>query len=320
MAGRHRRSVASHAQAHEAIVGELENFLRATRIRRVHFAEGSAAPPMFAYVTNFPRLSIPLTGCHKMEVAHNGRSEVIQPIRRDAVFVPDNAWNNPDWSNAVHVLTFLFGTKQIGVSLVRHNGKTEVPTSALKTSIHGAYDGVTHAILSALMQFATENAKGRLPALLIESLLHSCLRLLKAPQNHRSRKATRTYESICLYVQENFQRAISREAVAQHFGLAPNHVSRLFRQEGLMGFNDYMNLVRVNRARFMLRNYGMTLKEIAANCGYNEVAYFCRVFKKISKVTPTQYRGDEGREELSTGIARDPHPITRKTGARLGAP
>ena len=293
MSGPHRRSLASHAQAHAAIVSELEQFLRATRIRRVHFAEGSAAPPMFAYVTNFPRLSIPLKGCHKMEVAHNGRTEVIRPFRQDAVFVPDNAWNNPDWSSGVQVLTFLFGAKQIGISLVRHNGKTEVPASALKTSIHGAYDGVTHAILSALMQHATENPKGRLPALLIESLLHSCLRLLKAPQNQHYCKALRTYESICLYVQENFQRPITREFVAQHFGLAPNHVSRLFRQQGLTGFNDYMNLVRVNRARFMLRNYGMTLKEIAANCGYSDTAYFCRVFKKLSKVTPTQYRGEE---------------------------
>src|SRR5215471_4566743 len=293
MAGPHRHSVATHAQAHDAIVNELDGFLRGSQIRRVHFAEGSAAPPMFAYVTNFPRLSIPLKGCHKMEVAHSGRGEVIHPFRRDAVFVPDNAWNNPDWSSPVHVLTFLFGTRQIGVSLVRHNGKTQVPVSALKTSIHGAYDGVTHALLSALVLFATENPKGRLPGLLTESLLHSCLRLLKAPQNHPCRKATRTYESICLYVQENFQRAITRGMVAQHFGLAPNHVSRLFRQEGLTGFNDYLNLVRVNRAKFMLQNYRMTLKEVAAKCGYSDIGSFCRVFKKISQVTPTQYRSDE---------------------------
>ena len=58
-----------------------------------------------------------------------------------------------------------------------------------------------------------------------------------------------------------------------------------------MRFNDYVNLVRVNRAKFMLRTYGMTLKEIAAKCGFSDTAYFCRVFKKISKVTPTTYRG-----------------------------
>jgi AraC-like DNA-binding protein len=289
-----RHSLATEPQAHKIIVRELKECLRGTRIRMVHFAEFGLAPPLFAYVTHFPRLSIPLRGCHKMEVAHNGRSEIIKPVRGHAVFVPDNAWNNPDWRSPVQVMTFLFGAKQIGISLVRHNGKTESPSSALKTSIHGAYDGLIHSILSALMLLATENSKGPLARLLTEALLHSCLRLLEAPQTDRSRKASRTYESLCLYVQENFQRPITRDTVAQHFSLAPNHVSRLFRQEGLMRFNDYLNFVRVNRAKFMLQTYGMTLKEIAANCGYSDTAYFCRVFKKISKVTPTQYRGDEG--------------------------
>jgi YesN/AraC family two-component response regulator len=93
-------------------------------------------------------------------------------------------------------------------------------------------------------------------------------------------------------VQENFHSPITRESVAQHFRLAPNHVSRLFRKEGFMRFNDYLNLVRVNRAKFMLQNYNMTLKEIAASCCYADAAYFCRVFKKICKTTPTEYRAN----------------------------
>jgi YesN/AraC family two-component response regulator len=47
----------------------------------------------------------------------------------------------------------------------------------------------------------------------------------------------------------------------------------------------------MNRAKFMLRNYNLPLKEIAAKCGYQDVAYFCRMFKKMNKETPTQYRG-----------------------------
>ena len=285
--------ILSPLHAHRTIVRALEEFLRQTRLRKVHFAEDSVAPPLLAYVTHFPRLSVPLEGSHKMEVAHNGRVEIIRPVRGHAVFVPNNSWNKPDWSHPVKVLTFLFGAKQIGISLVHHQGRTEIPAAALKTSVHGAYDALTHNTLAALMAVSADNRKGPLARLLTESLLHSCLRLLKTPQTHSPRKAIRTYESICLYVQENFQSAITREAVAKHFGLASNHVSRLFRHEGLMRFNDYVNLVRVNRAKFMLRNYPMTLKEVAANCGYSDIAYFCRIFKKISKLTPTQYRGEE---------------------------
>jgi AraC-like DNA-binding protein len=274
------------------IIHELEEYLRETRVRRVHFGDGTTAPPPLAYVTNFPRLSLPLAGCHTMELAHNGRTETIKPLRGHAVFVPDHAWNKPDWSGHVGVLTFLFGVKQVGISLVRHSGGSQMPATAVKASVHGGYDVPTHSILAALTVLAADHTKGPLARLLTESLLHASLRLLKSPQKQRPRKAIRTYESICLYVQENFHSSITRESVARHFGLAPNHVSRLFRKEGFMRFNDYLNLVRVNRAKFMLQNYSMTLKEIAASCCYSDPAYFCRVFKKVCKVTPTEYRAN----------------------------
>ncbi len=278
-------------QAHSVIVRELEEFLRATRIRRVYFADASVAPPLLAYVTHFPRLSIALAGCHSMDVAHRERKLLLKPVRGHAVFVPDHAWNKPDWATPVKVLTFLFGAKQIGVSLVHHRRRSEAPSAALKTSVPGAYDALTHGILVGLMASASDNQHGPLDRLLIESLLHSCLKLLKASPMHRTRKAIRTYESICLYVQENVQGAITRETVAHQFGLAPSHVSRVFRREGMMRFSDYLNLVRVTRAKLMLRTYNLTVKEIAANCGYTQTAYFCRMFKKICNVTPTQFRG-----------------------------
>ena len=285
-------STAPLSSGSKVIVQALEEYLRKTRVRHVHFGDGTTAPPPLAYVTNFPRLSLPLAGCHTMEIAQSGRTETIRPVRGHAVFVPDHAWNKPDWTGRVDVLTFLFGVKQIGISLVRHKGGSQVPATAMKASVHGGYDVPTHSILATLMVLAADHAKGPLARLSTETMLHACLRLLKAPQKQRPRKAIRTYESICLYVQENFHGPITRESVARHFGLAPNHVSRLFRREGFMRFNDYLNLVRVNRAKFMLQNYGITLKEIAASCGYSDATYFCRVFKKICKVTPTQYRAN----------------------------
>ncbi len=274
----------------QLIVHELQEYLRRTRIRRVYFSDGSTVPPPLAYVTNFPRLSIPISGCDRMQVACSGRTEVISPVRGHAVFVPDHAWNKPEWSEPVEVMTFLFGVKQIGVSLVQHKGGSQITPLAVKAHVHSGYDVPTHSVLAALMVLATDHANGALSRLLTHSLLYACLRLLKTPKQQPPRKAVRTYESICLYVQENFHRPISRESIAGYFGLAPNHVSRLFRKEGFMRFNDYLNLVRVNRAKFMLQNYNMTLKEIAASCCYTDAAYFCRVFKKICKVTPTEYR------------------------------
>jgi AraC-like DNA-binding protein len=292
---RQPQAIRQQSRATRIVIAKLERFLRCIHVSRVYFAEHSVPPPVLAYVTHFPRLYVPVTGCHAVQVAQNGLIKTIRPVQGHAVFVPDNAWDKPEWSSPIEVLTFLFGAKHIGISLAKHNGRSETPVRAIKTHIHGACDGITHSILSALMMFAAEPSNGPLAHLLTESLLHSCLRLLRTPSSRHSRKAARTYESICLYMQENFQITITRESVARHFGLAPNHVSRLFRQQGQTRFSDYLNLVRVNRAKFMLRNYGLTLKEVTASCGYSDVAYFCRIFKKLNNETPTQYQAMESR-------------------------
>ena len=57
---------------------------------------------------------------------------MIRPVRGHAVFVPDHAWNKPDWATRVDVLTFLFGVKQIGVSLVHHQGRHISPFGSIK--------------------------------------------------------------------------------------------------------------------------------------------------------------------------------------------
>jgi AraC-like DNA-binding protein len=282
------------AAVRQTITLELETFLRKARLRRLHYADSSVAPPPLAYTTHFPRLSLPLEGSHAMDLPVGGRSERILPARGHAVFVPGHAWNRPDWADQVKVLTFLFGAKQIGVSLVTHHGGDEAQAHAIKTSVASAHDALSRNILHALAALAGETTAGPLPRLLTESLLHSCLRLLRAPEGRKPRKAMRTYETLCLYVQENFQLDLTRESVAQRFEIAPAHVSRLFRREGLMRFSDYVNLVRMNRAKFILANYRIPLKEVAASCGYADVAYFCRVFKRFTKATPGQYR-DRGR-------------------------
>jgi AraC-like DNA-binding protein len=274
----------------QVISAKLERFLRRSHLRHIYVAEASMAPPVLAYVTHFPRLYVLLSGTYAAEVAQNGSVQTIRPRRGDAIFVPENAWDKPDWLRNVEVLTFLFGTKHIGISLVEHKGGPDSPVKAIKTNVHGAYDRLTQSILHSLTVCAAERSESPASRLLTESLLHSCLGLLKTPAKARSRKAVRTYESICLYIQENFQSNLSRESVAKHFGLASNHVSRLFRQEGQMRFHDYLNSLRMNRAKFMLRNYNMTLKEVAVTCGYTDIAYFCRVFKKSTSGTPTEYR------------------------------
>lgn len=278
-----------HAAAREEISRALASFLRKLHVRAAYFAHATAAPPPLAYVTSFPRLSLVLSGRQFMEIASGSGTNRICLKRGDAIFVGRNCWNKPDWSAPVTVLTLLFGKTQIGASLVAHDGRRAEPPAALKTTI-SPFEGLAQHVLGALMMLSVEVRPAPLDRMLIESMLHACARLLTSPAPQHIRKAARTFEALCLYVQENFQKPMTRASAARTFGLTPNHVSRLFRGQGGMGFNDYVTLVRMERAKFMLREYNSPLKEIASGCGYADLAYFCRVFRKLTGQTPTEYR------------------------------
>lgn len=280
-----------HGQAdiRRTIARELGAFLRRAGVREVIFPDASVRPPTLAYVTDFPRLTLPLAGRHPMEIARRARTVRIAPARGQAVFVPRDSWNRPDWTRSAKVLTILFGKRQIGVSLVTHDGRGGEPAAALKAAL-GAPEGLTQSVLGALGALSPPQRDGPLGRLLTELLLHACLQRLEAPVEAHPRKAAHTFEAICLYALENLQRPITRASVARAFGLTPNHVSRLFRHEGGLRFCDHLMRVRVDRAKFLLRESSSPLKEIAVRCGYRDVAYFCRVFRRVTRDTPTGYR------------------------------
>jgi AraC-like DNA-binding protein len=286
-----RSASLGHGQAEirRSIARELGAFLRGTRVRKVIFADASLRPPMLAYVTGFPRLTLPLAGRHSMEIARRARVVRVAPARGQAVFVPRDSWDRPDWTRPAKVLTILFGKRQIGVSLVTHDGRRGEPGAALKAAL-GPPEGLTQGVLGALGALSAPQRDGPLGRLLTESLLHACLQRLEAPVEAHPRKAAHTYDAIRLYAQENFQRPITRASVARAFGLTPNHVSRLFRREGGLRFCDHLTRVRIDQARFLLRESSSPLKEVAACCGYRDVAYFCRVFRRVTRTTPTGYR------------------------------
>jgi YesN/AraC family two-component response regulator len=97
-------------------------------------------------------------------------------------------------------------------------------------------------------------------------------------------------ENVCVFLQNHYQYEITRDSVAEQFGITPNHLSRLFQTHGHMTFNNYLKHVRIDRAKHLLQNYKLKLDEIAAHCGYYDAPHFCHVFKRLTKMTPVEYR------------------------------
>lgn len=53
---------------------------------------------------------------------------------------------------------------------------------------------------------------------------------------------------------------------------------------------NYLNFYRIERACFQLLNSDASIIEIAMNCGFNDLSYFIKTFRKYKGITPAKYR------------------------------
>jgi AraC-like DNA-binding protein len=88
----------------------------------------------------------------------------------------------------------------------------------------------------------------------------------------------------------------SRKDLAQELTIAEHQLSRIINTGFQMSFSDLINSHRVEEAKYMLRTSDEPVSTIAFDVGFNSLASFNRVFRKVTDQTPTAYRqsGDDG--------------------------
>jgi len=278
-----------------------EKKLRARPVQRVQVCGRTLHPPVLSHMVNFPRLELPISGCYETQIESGGRAVTVRLKPGDALFAAPNCWNFPVWRRRVELLSLLFGVRQIGVSIVTSRGAARgarLPRlNSKKASLPRPHAGPLPHILDAMVAGQTApNAATLLPAL-ARALLDCVGAMLQAPPQGGggagaggAGRSQTLFENLCIYLQNNYQYDISRDAVARQFGISPTHLSRVFQTRGHMTFSSYLTHVRIDRAKFFLRNYEFKLDEIAARCGYNHTPYFCQMFKQVAKSTPADYR------------------------------
>src|SRR5699024_4908182 len=82
------------------------------------------------------------------------------------------------------------------------------------------------------------------------------------------------------YLDEHFTEEISPDALSRLCGMSPSYLRRLFRQALGENPSEYKRRLRMAMAKDLLRGSQMTVSQVAALCGYEDLAYFSRVFRK----------------------------------------
>ncbi len=96
-------------------------------------------------------------------------------------------------------------------------------------------------------------------------------------------------EKIVDYIQQNFQKKITLEELAEISELTPTYLSKVFRK--ITGYTvvGFINRLKVDKAKELIIEGNNKIKEIAHLSGFEDEFYFSRVFKKLEGVSPSTY-------------------------------
>lgn len=88
----------------------------------------------------------------------------------------------------------------------------------------------------------------------------------------------------------NYEKDISVEGIASHFGFHRTSIYKLFKRNANMSPNTYILNYRLDKAMNMVKTTNILFKQIAADCGFDNLSYFYKAFKKKFGRTPKQIR------------------------------
>ncbi|TMV46869.1 helix-turn-helix domain-containing protein [Paenibacillus mesophilus] len=97
-------------------------------------------------------------------------------------------------------------------------------------------------------------------------------------------------------IETEYDRELYLESISDRLGMSPKYVSRIFKEKTGMNITQYMNMIRVNRAKQLLADTDLTIGDIAEKVGIHNRTTFLRIFKKTEGVTPQSYRSSEAHK------------------------
>lgn len=249
---------------------------------QIRFPEPDVSVPELAYKVPFPRLEIVLDG----ELRERGLPLSDSQLRlSQALYVQAGKWTLPEWTGPASTLSILFGRQKLGFCIQRWDGKqlhTEKQNVARLGPRVGSY--LLLALNEICLQPDPVTAR-----LVVSALLSHCLEQLVGLEMRVSRSRD-LFLAVQDFLEDNLSQPLTRESVAKRFHITPNYLSHIFQKSGSVGFNEYLTSVRLEKAKKLLRGYDLKVKEIAHNCGFVDSNYFCRVFKRYTERSPSEYR------------------------------
>lgn len=111
-----------------------------------------------------------------------------------------------------------------------------------------------------------------------------------APSVQELPESESNFDRMLKFIEQNYNQRLYLKDLAQQFFLAPNYCCNLFMKKKGMTFSHYVTHLRMQRAALLLESTELTSLRISQIVGFDDYAYFNKVFKKHFLTTPSEYR------------------------------
>ena len=112
------------------------------------------------------------------------------------------------------------------------------------------------------------------------------------------RNSSLLVQKVVTYIDTDLCADLSLKSLSEQLSVNPNYLSTLFKKEMGTSLTDFVNHRRITHAQRLLLSTDMPIKLVAQNVGIPDVAYFSRLFKRITGMTPKVFRETKTYQEF----------------------
>lgn len=192
-----------------------------------------------------------------------------------------------------------------GLDLLRNLARADLHSKAIILSGYGEFAYAQQAISLGVCEYLLKPIKR---SKLQDTLTHLIAQLDKEqaelevgrevrPGSEDSEEAVRAlpYDNnaitfITAYIDEHYAEDLTLRAAADQVFMNPSYFSSLFKKKTGINFIAYVQRVRIEKSKELLRNPQYKIYEVATKVGFADEKYFFKVFKNIAGVTPNEFR------------------------------
>ena len=121
-------------------------------------------------------------------------------------------------------------------------------------------------------------------------LLIDIMRQLKLPDAEETKGENDIVNHMIKHVNKHFTEPLSLKDFAEKYNYSSAHISNMFKREIGITFSEYVQSIRIQESCRLLANTNKSVAEIVNTVGYTDVKFFNKVFKRITGMTPRQFK------------------------------